>query len=173
MAQASFIRDERFEWLLAEVGKRSPQVLEKALQTGASVIAGEMKSNLKGVLSPNATGALVAAFGITPVKQNSNGDWNVHLGFDGYRQPNDVPFVLIARSFESGAVIGTRYNITRKDGRVVKREKKEKSEYEYWRQPTQFASKAVKSKRAEAERAMKEAADGMIGRIVSDVSRRK
>ena len=145
MAKASFIRDEKFEWTLSTVGKTYPEIVETALRAGAAVIAGQMKRNLESILSPWATGQLAAAFGITPVGQNIAGDWNVHIGFDGYQEPLHVPFQLIARTFESGAI---------RDGKQ-------------WRAATPFAKPAVKSKQAEAERAMKEAAEGAITKITS------
>lgn len=169
MAKASFIADDDFEWMLSTVGKSYPKVVDEALKAGAAVIAAQMKKNLESILSPWATGQLVASFGITPVRQNYSGDWNVHLGFDGYQEPGHVPFQLIARSFESGAVMGGRVSKT-SDG---KRVKKSKSEFEYWREPHPFAAPAVKAKRAEAERAMKEAAEGAITKITSGTGRRK
>lgn len=146
MAKASFIQDESFEWAISTVGKRFPKIVEEALRAGSAVIAAQMKKNLEVILSPWATGQLVASFGITPVRQNMKGDWNVHLGFDGYQEPLHVPFQLIARSFESGAV---------KDGTQ-------------WRKPTPFAAPAVKTKRAEAEQVMKGAAEGEIKKIMAE-----
>lgn len=148
MAKASFIQDESFEWAISTVGKRFPKIVEEALRAGSAVIAAQMKKNLEGILSPWATGQLVASFGITPVRQNMKGDWNVHLGFDGYQEPLHVPFQLIARSFESGA--------RRDDG---------DGPYQ-WRSATPFAKPAVKTKRAEAEAKMKEAAEGEIKKIM-------
>lgn len=146
MARAAFINDPAFALFLSDVGKWYPSVAEAALRAGSAVIADEMKKNLSGVLSPKATGQLIGAFGITPIRQNRDSNWNLHIGFDGYQEPGHTAFQLIARSFESGAVIGGR-------------RKKAKSEMEYWRKPTRFASKAVKAKRAEAEAKMKEAAE--------------
>lgn len=110
MARAKFIDDPAFEAAISRTAAHFPEVAEKALRAGAAVIADEMKRRLKGVLSPKATGQLVASFGITPVKQDRNFNFNVHLGFDGYRRPGygkfeatGVPFQLIARSIESGA----------------------------------------------------------------------
>ena len=109
MARAKFIDDDAFSMMLERAAANTEQVARAALIAGAEVIADRMKQNLKGILSDAATGQLVAAFGITPVKQDRELNWNVHLGFDGYQQPpqrrwpQGVPFQLIARSFESGA----------------------------------------------------------------------
>lgn len=140
MARAQFINDPEFDLMLSQAEARYPEVAEKALRAGAAVYAEQMRKNLKGLLSPAATGQLVAAFGITPVKQDRQGNFNVHLGFDGYQQPGygqfagkGTPFQLIARSFESGA--GD------------------------WRKPTPFARPAVKAKREDAQKAMLKAAE--------------
>lgn len=158
MARAKFIDDDAFSMMLerAEAGTR--KIAEAALRAGASVIADQMKQNLQGVLSPKATGELVGAFGITPVKQDKSLNWNVHLGFDGYQMPGRVPFQLLARTFESGAVMGGRYT-----GRIVKgKREKVKAKFgpeDYWRVPTPFAKPAVQSTKAQALEAMKRAAD--------------
>lgn len=110
MARAQFINDPAFELAMSKAGTKYPEIAEKALKAGAGIIADEMKKRLKGLLSPKATGQLVASFGITPVKQDRNFNYNTHLGFEGYQRPgygqwkaSGVPFQLIARSFESGA----------------------------------------------------------------------
>ena len=102
------------------------------------------------VLLPGSrNGELVAAFGISPVQRDRNGNWNTHLGFDGYQNigRSRVPFQLIARSFESGAVIGSRG-----------RKKSNKSDWKYWRKPTPFAAPAVRSTRQKALKAMEDIA---------------
>jgi hypothetical protein len=69
--------------MLEKAADKTKDVAEAALKEGAKIIANRMKANLQGILSEEATGQLVAAFGITPVKENREGNWNVHLGFDG------------------------------------------------------------------------------------------
>lgn len=147
MSKASFIKDKEFEWFLSSVGEWLPAAIEDALRAGAAVIAAEMKKNLRGVISDRQAVQLVNSFGITPVGQSRDRTWNVHLGFDGYQQPgtgkwksSGIPFQMIARVFESGSV---------KDG------------YR-WRSPTHFARRAVEAKRAQAEEAMKNAAEAAL-----------
>jgi len=109
VARAKFIDSGDFDMIISRAIVKAPDIAEKCLRAGADIIADEMKIRLQGILSPRATGQLVAAFGITPVRRDTDGNFNVHLGFDGYRQPRQknwpqgVPFQLIARSFESGA----------------------------------------------------------------------
>ena len=147
MARAKFIDDPAFEAAISKAAAKFPEVAEKALRAGAAVIADEMKRRLRGVLSDKATGQLVGAFGITPVKQDSDYNFNVHLGFDGYRKPGygkfestGVPFQLIARSIESGA--GD------------------------WRPAKPFAKPAVEATRAQAYAEMTKAAEAELDRIM-------
>lgn len=149
MSKASFLRDKEFEWFLSSVGDWLPEAIEEALRAGASVLAAEMKANLRGEIADRQAVELVNSFGITPVGQDKNRVWNVHLGFDGYQKPGTgqwkdtgIPFQMIGRVFESGSV---------KDG------------YQ-WRRPTHFARRAVQAKRKQAEDAMKNAAEAMIAK---------
>ena len=145
MARAKFITDDAFDLMLEKAAAKTKDVAEAALKEGAKIIANRMKANLQGILSEEATGQLVAAFGITPVKENREGNWNVHLGFDGYQMPpqkgfpTGVPFQLIARSFESGA--GD------------------------WRMPKPFAKPAVQATKQQALEAMKRAAEQELRKI--------
>ena len=147
MSKASFLKDKDFEWFLSSAAEWLPEAVEDALRAGAAVLAAEMKANLRGAIADRQAVQLVESFGITPVGQDKNRVWNVHLGFDGYQQPgtgkwaaSGIPFQMIARVFESGSV---------KDG------------YR-WRLATHFAQRAVQAKRQEAETAMKNAAEAAI-----------
>ena len=147
MARAKFISDESFEVTLSKAEAKYPEIAAKAMYAGAAIIADEMKRRLRKILSPNATGQLVAAFGITPVKQDLNMNYNLHIGFDGYQKPGygkwrgkGVPFQLIARSFESGA--------------------------KGWRTAKPFAAPAVRAVKEQAVDEMKRAAEAELEKIV-------
>ena len=146
MATAKFIDSADFEIRLNRSATDFKKVAEAAIRAGAAIIATKMQENLRGILSPDATGQLVAALGITPVKQGLDYNWNAHIGFDGYQQPGygkfpqGVPFQLIARSFESGA--GD------------------------WRPPTPFAKPAVRATREEVRRVMTRAAEEEFQKIM-------
>ena len=85
MSKASLLADKEFEWFLSGVGEWLPEAVEDALRAGASVLAAEMKSNLRSEIVDRQAVQLVNTFGITPVGQDKNRIWNVHLGFDGYQ----------------------------------------------------------------------------------------
>lgn len=150
MARAKFIDSDDFVMAISRATTEYPDIAEKCLKAGADIIADEMKRRLKGVLLPGSrNGELVAAFGISPVLRDREGNWNAHLGFDGYQETASglVPFQLIARSFESGAVIGSR-----------DRKKRNKSDWKYWRKPTPFAAPAVRATRQKALKVMEDIA---------------
>lgn len=158
MARAKFIDDDEFAMMLERAVGHTKEVAEAALKAGADIIADQMKQNLEGILSPNATGQLAAAFGITPVQQGKyDGNFNVHLGFDGYQ--DGVPFQLIARSFESGAVMGGRYTGLRTQSGKREKWKKALGPEDYWRTPKPFAAPAVRAAKQQASEAMKAAAN--------------
>lgn len=162
-----FIDDTSLEIALSRLAAKTPEIAEKAMRAGADIIADRMSANLRekvsGKLSRDAMGRLIASFGITPLLENSNGYWTMHIGFGGY-DITGVPFVLIARSFESGAVRGGRYTGS---WRGKKRVMKAKSEIKgkYWRKPTHFASKAVSSERVAALYEIERVAEEEINRI--------
>lgn len=164
MARAQFIADEAFELTLGNLKAKTRQVAEAALYAGAAVIADQMKANLEGILSPQATGQLVAAFGVTPAKLDKWFIWNVHIGFDGYHIPGQVPFQLIARSFESGAVMGSRYTGKVEENKWETKDPKFGPE-DYWRYPTPFAKPAVLATKQQTREAMARAAEREIEKI--------
>lgn len=168
MAQAKFIEGDAFSLLIERAAANTEKIAGAALRAGASIIADEMKRNLQNVLSPAATGELVGAFGITPVKQDRYMDWNVHLGFDGYQMPGRVPFQLLARTFESGAVMGGRYTGKTKRGKRETRKAKFGPE-DYWRKPSPFAKPAVQSTRTQVIAAMKRAAERELEKMAEQI----
>lgn len=160
MAQAKFIDSEEFDLRISRAQKQTKQVASAALRAGSRIVADRMASNLKGILSSNSTGQLIAAFGITPVKQDMYFNWNVHIGFDGYHEPGHVALQLIARTFESGAKMGDRYT-----GSYWS---KKSGPDDLWRKPTPFVKPAVKATKEQVERAMIQAADEELDKIFSD-----
>lgn len=101
MARTTFKAGDDFALKLSRLSTESDRIAKQAIYAGAKVVADEIKSNLEGVLSPEATGELVDSFGITPISQDRDGNWNAKLGFDGYDR-NGIPNQLKARALESG-----------------------------------------------------------------------
>ena len=149
MAQAKFIDDNSFELTIQKTAANTEKIADAILKAGARVIGGRMQENLKNILSDKATGQLVNAFGVTPMQRDMKMNFNVHLGFDGYQEPGHVPLPLLARTFESGAVMGKRYKGN---------SKRKTSASDYWRKPTPFAKPAVEETKQQAKEAMDKAA---------------
>lgn len=87
---------------LSKLGDRADDVAKKAIYAGAKIIADKAKQNLENVLSGESTGDLVESFGVTPISQDKNGNWNCKIGFDGYDRKG-TPNQLKARVLESGS----------------------------------------------------------------------
>ena len=101
MARMTFKAGDEFALKLSRLSADSDRIAKQAIYAGAKVVADEIKNSLEGVLSPEATGDLADSFGITPISQDRDGNWNARLGFDGYDR-NGVPNQLKARALESG-----------------------------------------------------------------------
>ena len=97
----SFNAGDEFALALSQLATDSEVIAKKAIYEGAKVIADKIKSNLDGVLSPEATGELVASFGVTPISKDQDGNFNAKIGFDGY-DSKGVANQLKARVIESG-----------------------------------------------------------------------
>ena len=101
IARMSFKAGDDFALALSHLATDSEVIAKKAIYAGANVIADKIKSNLDGVLSPEATGELVTSFGVTPIEKDADGNWNAKIGFDGY-DSKGVANQLKARVIESG-----------------------------------------------------------------------
>ena len=122
-----------FALALSRLATGSEEIAKKAIFEGAKVIADKIKSNLEGVLSDEATGELVASFGVTPIEKDASGNWNTKIGFDGYGS-DGVANQLKARVLESGsskqqkkpfvrpAVNATKKQAVEKMGQVINEE---------------------------------------------------
>ena len=132
-ARMSFSAGDDFALALSHLATGSEEIAKKAIYEGANVIADKIKSNLDGVLSPEATGELFTSFGVTPIEKDADGNWNAKMGFDGYGT-DGVANQLKARVLESGsskqqktpfvrpAVNATKKQAVEKMGQVINEE---------------------------------------------------
>lgn len=101
---SAFLAGEDFMIKLSRLETDIEKVAEKAIYAGIKVVADKMRVNLEEVLSEKATGELVRALGVTPIKLYG-GQWTAKVGFkggdDGY-DSNGVAYQLLARVMESG-----------------------------------------------------------------------
>lgn len=144
MAAVIFMRKPLDDFVehLDKIAGMTDDIARQALYVGAKIYADAMKDELTGVIKDKRRDALIAAFGITPHRQDRNFNYTAHLGFDGYQTVGDkqVPFQLIARSLNSGAKLS--------EDREIK--------------ATKFAENAVKKNKQRAQEAMRETVERLI-----------
>lgn len=130
MARMAINAGDDFALMLSKLEARSEELAAKAIYAGANVVADKIKSNLNSVLSSDASGEMLESFGVTPIDKDKYGNWNAHIGFDGYDEKS-VPNQLKARVLESGsskqrkrpfvrpAVNSTKAEVVRKMNQVI------------------------------------------------------
>ncbi len=102
MARFAFKAGDEYAIKLSRLVTNHDEIAKKAIYGAVEIVADKIKSNLKGVLSEEATGELVESFGVTPIDKDKQGNWNAKVGFDGY-DSKGVPNQLKARVLESGS----------------------------------------------------------------------
>lgn len=109
MANIAFKSSDEYALKLSKLAAGGV-IAKKAIYKGAGVIADQIRGNIdtiKGVHDYQKAD-LKAALGITPIKEDSKGNWNAKVGFDGYgsrptkKYKKGVPNQMLARSVESG-----------------------------------------------------------------------
>lgn len=73
---------------ISKLSENTDFIVPRVLKAGAEVVFEKVKSNLQSVVGKNtksksrASGELISALGITSVKQDKNGDFNIKVGFN-------------------------------------------------------------------------------------------
>ena len=79
---------EDFLSKISRLAEKTDEIVPKVLEAGGEVVLTKVKSNLQSVVGNNtkiesrSTGQLVSALGVTPAKQDKEGNFNVKVGFD-------------------------------------------------------------------------------------------
>lgn len=87
MAKAEIKMPEEFLLKLSRLADKTDEIIPKVLEAGGEVVLGKVKKNLSSVVGhgtkeeSRSTGELESSLGLSPVKQNRNGDWDVKVGF--------------------------------------------------------------------------------------------
>ena len=87
MAKADFKMPEDFLLKLSRLGERTDDIIEKVLESGGEVVEAKVRSNLSTSVGrgtkekSRSTGALLRSLGLSPAKQDRNGNFNVKVGF--------------------------------------------------------------------------------------------
>ena len=91
---------------LAKVADKTDSAIPKALEAGGKVVFEKMRANLDSAIGrgtkyqSRSTGKLLAALGISPVKVNDGGNYDVKLGFSEGR--GDASNAMLANLLEYG-----------------------------------------------------------------------
>ena len=87
MAKVDFKMPDDFLLKVSRLAEKTDEIVPKVLEAGAEVVYDKVKSNLSSVVGKNtkvksrSTGELESALGVSPAKQDRNGNFNVKIGF--------------------------------------------------------------------------------------------
>ena len=77
---------------MSTLGDRTDEVAKKALTAGGEIILERTRANLLSVIGKDiksesrSTGQLVSSLGLSPVRVDIHGNYNIKIGFDEYRR---------------------------------------------------------------------------------------
>jgi len=72
---------------LSKLSNKTDEILPKVLESGGEIVFDKVKSNLEAVIGSGtkfksrSTNQLVNSLGISPAKQDRDGNWNIKVGF--------------------------------------------------------------------------------------------
>ena len=91
---------------LEKAAEKTDSAIPKALEAGGKVVFEKMQANLRSAIGRNtkkksrSTGKLLAALGVSPVKVNDGGNYDVKVGFDENR--GNASNAMLANLLEYG-----------------------------------------------------------------------
>lgn len=80
---------------VSRLADQTDVIIPKVLEAGGEVVLSKVKSNLSSVVGSGtkeksrSTGELERSLGLSPAKQNRNGNWDVKIGFAEPRSDGD------------------------------------------------------------------------------------
>lgn len=87
MAKSQIKMPEEFLLKVSRLADQTDVIIPKVLEAGGEVVLSKVKSNLSSVVGSGtkeksrSTGELERSLGLSPAKQNRDGNWNVKIGF--------------------------------------------------------------------------------------------
>ncbi len=87
MANAQIKMPEEFLLKVSRLADQTDVIIPKVLKAGGEVVLSKVKSNLSSVIGSGtkeksrSTGELERSLGLSPAKQNRDGNWDVKIGF--------------------------------------------------------------------------------------------
>lgn len=95
MAKAQIKLPEEFLLKVSWLADQTGVIIPKVLEAGGKVVLSKVKSNLSSVVGSGtkeksrSTGELERSLGLSPAKQNRDGNWDVKIGFAEPRSDGD------------------------------------------------------------------------------------
>lgn len=87
MAKITIKMPDDFLLKISQLAEKSDEIIPRVLEAGGDVVLEKVKSNLSAVigneikLKSRSTGELEAALGVSPVKKDHTGNYNLKIGF--------------------------------------------------------------------------------------------
>ena len=101
MAKVTIKMPTEFMDQLTKVAEKTDTAIPKALEAGGKVVFDTMKANLRSAIGRDtkypsrSTGKLLAALGVSPVKLNDEGNYDVKVGFSEDREVSNAKLANI------------------------------------------------------------------------------
>lgn len=95
MAKSQIKMPEEFLLKVSRLADQTDVIIPKVLEAGGEVVLSKVKSNLSSVVGSDtkeksrSTGELERSLGLSPAKQNRDGNWDVKIGFAEPRSDGD------------------------------------------------------------------------------------
>ena len=105
MAKVSIQLPTAFMDQLTKIAAKTDTAIPKALEAGGKVVFEKMQANLHGAIGKDtkyksrSTGKLLSALGVSPVKVNDEGNFDVKIGFSEGRSVSNA---MLANILEYG-----------------------------------------------------------------------
>lgn len=105
MAKVSIQLPTAFMDQLTKIAAKTDTAIPKALEAGGKVVFEKMKANLRSAIGRDtkyksrSTGKLLAALGVSPVKVNDEGNFDIKVGFSEGRSVSNA---MLANILEYG-----------------------------------------------------------------------
>jgi len=87
LAKAEVVLPDEFLQKLSKLSDRTDEISERVLEAGGEVVLSRVKSNLSSVIGKGteydsrSTGELERSLGLSPVKLDRDGNYNIKIGF--------------------------------------------------------------------------------------------
>ena len=107
MAKCTVQMPDDFLSKISRLGEKTDDIIPRVLDAGAKIVEGKVRSNLSAVIGSGtkeesrSTGQLLNALGTSKALQDSNGDFNVKVGFAENRN-DGVSNAMLANIIEYG-----------------------------------------------------------------------